>query len=137
MPDTDDAPMQDIGDIWADPYPGTGPVAYDTGKPYHSLSEQGLIEGRHGPDTLAEAFRRREAGATLREVRRDLALSGNTEVSDAMLERAIDRAGRGILDQFVTGVVREQPRLFAGIPPLPTRAEYEARQRAQQETGGQ
>lgn len=136
MLEIDDAPMHDIGDIWDDPYPGTGPVDYARGIPYKPLSAEGFIQGTYGPDTLAEAFRRREGGASLSEVRRDLGLTGDRAVSDTTLERAVDRAGRGILGRLATGEAHEPRRYWGGIASLPTRAEWEAQQRAMGSEGG-
>lgn len=76
-------------------------------------------------DVLREAWRRRDAGASLEAIRRDTGTVGVHDLDNRTLEAALENGRR--LEQFhETGRITERARYFGGIPRLPTKAEYEA-----------
>jgi len=86
----------------------------------------GLIIGGRTEDILAEAYARREAGASLDSVRRDLGMTGNGDVTNSILERALEN-GRRANEFDATGRITERRKWWGGFTPhWTTKAERDA-----------
>ncbi len=93
--------------------------------------ESDLIHGS-GEQILGEAYRRREAGASLDAVRRDLGMQGAFNVTNGILEKAIAQGGR-VAEYEATGRITEARKYFSGwSPQWATKAERDADLRRQQ-----
>lgn len=100
--------------------------------PLLAEGSDGLVGGskRHILETLHEYH---EQGHSLRRIRRDFALSPDVtprQIADAAEYGRRLRVADGDYLRAATRIP-SRPRVFGGIDPLPTRAEYEARQKAQ------
>lgn len=92
----------------------------------------GLIIGGRTEDILGEAYARREAGASLDSVRRDLGMTGNGDVTNSILERALEN-GRRANEFDATGRITEPRKYFSGwTPRWTTKAERDADLQRQQ-----
>jgi len=100
--------------------------SYDaTDSPLLDSLESDLIHGS-GEQILGEAYRRRAAGASLDAVRRDLGMAGNGDVSNGILEKALEQ-GRRVNEFDVSGRISEPRKYFSGwSPQWATKAERDA-----------
>jgi len=100
--------------------------SYDaTDSPLLDSLESDLIHGS-GEQILGEAYRRREAGASLDAVRRDLGMAGAFDVTNGILEKAIAQGGR-VAEYEATGRITEARKWWGGwSPQWATKAERDA-----------
>ncbi len=90
-----------------------------------------LIIGGRSEDILGEAYARRASGASLDSVRRDLGMTGNSDVSNAVLERALEQ-GRRVNEFDASGRITEPRKWWGGWSPRwTTKAERDADLRRQ------
>lgn len=85
----------------------------------------GLITGR-GPEILMQMAQRRDQGASIAQLRRDTAMSGQFDVTDSMIDRAASQGAR-LREYTDTGRISETRRFWGGHN-LPSQAEFDARQ---------
>lgn len=106
--------------------------SYDvTDSPLLDSLESDLIHGS-GEQILGEAYRRRAAGASLDAVRRDLGMAGNGDVSNGILEKALEQ-GRRVNEFDASGRITEPRKWWGGWSPRwSTKAERDADLRQQQ-----
>lgn len=87
----------------------------------------GLVYGESS-DVLRRLYEQREAGASIDQVRRAAGVD-HFQVTNSQIEAALE-GGRWIKEWEENGTVRPRRRYWGGVGHLPTKAEFEAQQRA-------